>query len=74
MSTEDTKPAGKPEAKPAAKAETKPADSAENKPVDKAETKQAGKGSKRRPDESKQFAANYEAIRWGKGHSKKPKR
>jgi hypothetical protein len=55
-------------------AEIKPAGQTETKPVDKAETRQAGKGSKRRPFKSKQFAANCEAIHWGKGQSKRPKR
>jgi len=59
------------EIKPTGKAETKPVDKAESKPVGKAETRQAGKGSKRRPYKAKQFAANYEAIRWGKRQSKR---
>jgi hypothetical protein len=54
-------------------AEVKPTGKAEIKPVGKAESRQAGKGSKRRPYKAKQFAANYEAIRWGKRQSKKPK-
>jgi len=61
------------EIKPTGKAEIKPVDKAEIKPVGKAETRQAGKGSKRRPYKPKQFAANYEAIRWGKRQSKRPK-
>ncbi len=61
------------EIKPTGKAEIKPVDKAEIKPVGKAETRQAGKGSKRRPYNAKQFAANYEAIRWGKRQSKRPK-
>ena len=82
MSDAETKPAGKPEIKPVAKAETKSAGKAENKQASNAETKaggkaenrQAGKGSKRRPTNAKQFAANYEAIHWGKGQSQRPKR
>jgi hypothetical protein len=35
--------------------------------------RRAGKGSKRRPYKAKQFAANYEAIRWGKRQSKRRK-
>jgi hypothetical protein len=62
------------ENKPAGKAETKPVDKAEGKPAGKAETRQAGKGSKRRPFQAKQYAANYEAIRWGKRPSKRAKR
>ena len=61
------------EVKPTGKAETKPVDKAEIKPVGKAESRQAGKGSKRRPYKAKQFAANYEAIRWSKRQSKRPK-
>ena len=61
------------ETKPTGKAEIKPVDKAEIKPVGKAETRQAGKGSKRRPYKAKQFAANYEAICWGKRQSKKSK-
>ena len=61
------------EIKPVDKAEAKPVDKAEIKPVGKAQTRQAGKGSKRRPYKAKQFAANYEAIRWGKRQSKRPK-
>ena len=61
------------EIKPTGNAETKPVAKAETKPVGKAETRQAGKGSKRRPYKAKQFAANYEAIRWGKRQSKRPK-
>ena len=52
-------------------AEVRPTGKAEIKPVGKAESLQAGKGSKRRPYKAKQFAANYEAIRWGK---RQPKR
>ena len=54
-------------------AEIKPAGKAESKPSDKAESRQAGKGSKRRPYRAKQFAANYEAIRWGRRQSKRRK-
>ena len=61
------------EIKPTAKAESKPVDKAEIKPAGKAESRQAGKGSKRRPYKAKEFAANYEAIRWGKRQSKRPK-
>jgi hypothetical protein len=61
------------EIKPAGKAESKPVDKVESKPVGKPESRQAGKGSKRRPYKAKQFAANYEAIRWGKRQSKRPK-
>ena len=61
------------EIKPVDKAEAKPVDKAEIKPVGKAQTRQAGKGSKRRPYKAKQFAANYEAIRWGKRRSKRRK-
>ena len=46
---------------------------AEIKPAGKAESRQAGKGSKRRPYKAKEFAANYEAIRWGKRQSKRRK-
>lgn len=60
------------EVKPTGKAEVKPTGNAEIKPVGKAESRQAGKGSKRRPYKAKQFAANYEAIRWGKRQSKRP--
>jgi hypothetical protein len=63
----------KAEIKPTGKTESKAVDKAETKPVGKAETRQAGKGSKRRPYKAKQFAANYEAIRWGKRPCKKPK-
>ena len=61
------------EIKPAGKTETKPAGKTETKPVGKPESRQAGKGSKRRPYKAKQFAANYEAIRWGKRQSKRRK-
>ena len=73
MSDAEIKPAGKAETKPIGKPEVKPTGEAEAKPADKAETRQAGKGSKRRPYKAKQFAANYEAIRWGKRQSKSPK-
>jgi hypothetical protein len=61
------------ESKPTGKAENKPVDKVESKPVGKPESRQAGKGSKRRPYKAKQFAANYEAIRWGKRRSKRRK-
>ena len=61
------------ELKQAGQAETKAVDKAASKPAGKTESRQAGKGSKRRPFEAKQFAANYEAIRWGKRRSKRPK-
>ena len=61
------------ESKPTGKAESKPVDKAESKPAGKAESRQAGKGSKRRPYKAKQFAANYEAIRWGKRQPKRRK-
>ena len=61
------------ESKPTGKAESKPVDKAEIKPAGKAESRQAGKGSRRRPYKAKEFAANYEAIRWGKGQSKRRK-
>jgi hypothetical protein len=54
-------------------AETKPVDKAETKPAAKMENRQAGKGSKRRPFNAKQFAANHGAIRWSKGQSQRPK-
>ena len=54
-------------------AEIKPTGKAETKAVGTAETRQAGRGSKRPPYKPKQFAANYEAIRWGKRQSKRPK-
>jgi hypothetical protein len=73
MSNAEIKPTGKAEIKPVDKAETKQAGKAEIKPVDKPQTRQAGKGSKRRPFKAKQFAANYEAIRWGKAQSNRPK-
>ena len=69
----ETKPVGKEVAKPASPTETKPVDKAASKPTAKTESRQAGKGSKRRPFKAKQFAANYEAIRWGKRQSKRPK-
>jgi hypothetical protein len=82
MSNAEIKPAGQAETKsvvkevtkPAGQTETKPVDKAESKPAGKVETRQAGKGSKRRPFKAKQYAANYEAIRWGKAHSRKPGR
>ena len=73
MSNAEIKPTGKAGTKPVDKAETRPVDKAEIEPVGKTQTRQAGKGSKRRPYKAKQFAANYEAIRWGKRQSKRPK-
>lgn len=88
MSDAETKPADKSDSKPAV-AETKPArkagpatgkpteakpvDKAEAKPVGKVESGQAGKGSKRRPFNAQKFDANYQAIHWGPGHSRRPK-
>ena len=77
VAKEETKPAGTPASKAenqeVTAAETKPADKRETKPVGKTENRQAGKGSKRRPFNAKQFSANYESIRWGKGQSQRPK-
>jgi hypothetical protein len=73
MSDAEIKPAGKPEIKPAGKPEIKPVAKAETKPAAKTENRQAGKGSKRRPFNAKQFAANYGSIRWMKGQSQRPK-
>jgi hypothetical protein len=73
MSNAETKPPDKAESKSADKAEVKPVAKAETKPVGKTENRQAGKGSKRRPTNAKQFAANYEAIHWGKRQSQRPK-
>jgi hypothetical protein len=73
MSDAESKPTptAKTESKPSDKAASKPIDKVESKPAGKPESRQAGKGSKRRPYKAKQFAVNYEAIRWGK---RQPKR